>query len=205
MQILTPTLLTLVAVSASAQTAKTSSGYSDLGRPGRFEIALTPAIGSIDISDQNYPGVGTQSGIGLDAQFHLPSVFFLKVGVKVYSDVNAYTFGLGVAIPAGNGRVTLGLDGTTLEDPEYAEYEAQAAFRVAYDHQFDFGLHLGAGVTQFVNGALIGDDSTAPTLTVGYKFGPKAPTLDLTYSPEDAILGTPDADGSLSLSLKIAF
>ena len=205
MRILTPSLLLAVAAGASAQTAKSSPGYNDLGRPGRFEIALTPAVGSVDISETNYPGVGTQSGVGLDAQFHLPSVFFLKVGVKAYSDVNAYTFGLGVAIPAGNGRVTLGLDGTTLEDPEFADYEAQAAFRVAYDHQFDFGLHLGAGITHFVNGSLIGDDSTAPTLTVGYKFGPKAPCLDLTYSPEDAILGTPDADGSLSLSLKIAF
>ena len=153
-----------------------------------------------------YNGWGNdQSGAGLDAQFHLPSVFFLKVGLKAYSDVNAYTFGLGVAIPAGNSRVTLGLDGTTLEDPVYGEYEAQAAFRVAYDYQFDFGLHLGASVTRFVNGAVIGDDVTAPALTVGYKFGPKAPSLDITYSNKDAILGLPDADRSLSISLKIAF
>ena len=84
-------------------------------------------------------------------------------------------------------------------------YEPQAAIRFAYDHQFDFGLHIGAGVTQFFNSTAIGDDNTAPTLTVGYKLGPKAPSRDLTYSPDDAILGAPDSDGSLSLSLKIAF
>lgn len=204
MRILTPSLLLAVAAGASAQTAKSSPGYNDLGRPGRFEIALTPAVGSVSSPSAFGANWDDQTGLGLDAQFHLPSVFFLKVGLKAYSDVNAYTFGLGVAIPAGNGRFTIGLDGTTLEFDNYT-YEPQAAIRFAYDHQFDFGLHIGAGVTQFFNSTAIGDDNTAPTLTVGYKFGPKAPSLDLTYSPDDAILGAPDSDGSLSLSLKIAF
>jgi hypothetical protein len=172
---------------------------SDLGRPGRFDIVLTPSFGSVSNPFEGW--FGDQSGVGFDAQFHLPSVFFLKAGFKIYSDVDTYTFGLGVAIPAGNGRVTLGLDGTTLDIAGWG-YEPQAALRASYDYNFSFGLKIGAGITHFVNSSFIGDDTTAPHFTIGYNFN-KTVGLDLTLSSEDAILGAPESGSSANLAVRI--
>lgn len=193
------TLIVLsVAAAAGAQTAPLSS---DLGRPGRFEIALTPSFGKVYKAEQ--------SGFGLDAQFHLPSVFFLKAGAKSYTDIDTYTFGLGVAIPAGNGRVTLGLDGNAIDIKSHYWYygsgiEYQTALRVAYDYQFASGLRLGVGFTEFLNSNYI-NNVAAPTFTVGYKFAPKGPTLSMTYSNHDAILGLLGKCSSINTSLTLAF
>lgn len=198
--LLSVTALVALAAQASAQTAA-SRGYvspNDLGRPGRFDIVLTPSAGTVS---SPFGWADDQSGVGFDAQFHLPSIFFLKAGFKVYSDVDTYTFGVGVAIPAGNGRVTLGLDGTTVDIAGWG-YEPQAALRASYDHNFSFGLKIGAGVTHFFNSSTIGEDTTAPHLTIGYNFN-KTVGLDLTLSSEDAILGAPDSGSSANLAVRI--
>lgn len=207
MRNLIPTIALLAAAGASAQTASRNYGTApygsnDLGRPERFEIALTPSYGTI--SDPYRGIVDDQSGFGLDAQFHLPSVFFLKAGIKSYSDVDAYVFGLGFAIPAGNGRVTINLDGTALDFDGWGT-EYQSTIRVAYDHRFAFGLRLGVGVSEFLNSNAVGENVTAPTFTVGYKFGAKGPALELTYSNKDAILGLPESGHSFNTSLTFAF
>jgi len=202
-KLLTTLALATIAAQATGQTTAGRSSFDagDRGRPGRFDIVLTPSFGTV--SDPFDGWIEDQSGFGLDAQFHLPTVFFLKVGLKTYSDVDVYTFGLGVAIPAGNGRVTLGLDGTTLDIAEWG-YEPQAALRAAYEYNFSFGLKIGAGVTHFFNSTFVGDDTTAPYLTVGYNFS-KLIGLDLTFSNEDAILGAPDSGSSFNAALRFTF
>lgn len=184
----------LVAASAGAQTAR---GYN-LGSPKVNEVALTPSYGYVSSP------VGSFDGGGLDLQIHLPTVFFLKLGVKAWQEGNAYTLGLGTAIGLGDGRLTIGLDGTTLDLNGWG-FEPQYMLRAAYDHQFASGFRVGAGVSHFLNSSLLGADVTAPTVTVGYKFSANGPLLDLTFSNKDAIVGAPLGDGSFRTALTFTF
>ena len=210
MRILTATLIVFFTTVASAQSSdprvtKPNSPVvksNDLGRPGRDEFTLKPSFGFV--SDSGNSVIGDQSGFGLDAQLYVIPVI-LKVGTKVYSDVTIYTFGFGALIPINNGSLTLNFDVNTISINSGTNYQ-QYTLRAVYDYQFVSGLRLGLGISRFTNSNNpFTDTLTAPTFGVGYKFGAKGPTLDLTYSTKDAILGSPDSSSSLNTSLKFTF
>lgn len=185
--------LVSLAVQASAQNVPVRRSVSSI------ETLFVASAGTVSDSTLGYGG--DQSGVGIDAYLQLPSSFILKAGLKAYSDVNAYTLGIGFAIPVGADRLTLGLEGTSLDIKQFS-HNSHAALRVAYDHHFSSVIRVGAGVAHFLNSSGIGEDSTAPYLTIGYNFS-KSFVLELTLSSEDAILGSPDSGSSANLAVRI--
>lgn len=186
--------LAALAVQASAQNVPVRRSVSSI------ETAFIASAGMV--TDSSLGRGGDQSGVGIDAYLQLPSAFNLKAGLKAYSDVNAYTLGIGFAIPVGGDLLTLGLDGSSLDIGDNTRQSTQITLRAAYDHDFSSGIRVGAGVAHYLNSSGIGEDSTAPYLTIGYNFN-KSIVLDLTLSSEDAILGAPESGSSANLAVRI--
>ena len=206
-----PAAFLLLALAASSLSARTYS-TTELGRPKPFEIGLGLSFGSVEAPLAGYDFFGDkvylddQNGAAIDARFHLPELFFLSVGAKAYADVSVISGGLGLAITAGDGRITLAAEEAYVNVSGLDEYW-QFRLSASYDHAFSNGLRLGFGVHHITSSNdlfVTRDDIFAPVFTLGYRFD-NGHSLDLSLSGKDYILGSPDSGRALSFGYEIVF
>jgi len=206
-----PAAFLFLALAASSVNARTYS-TTELGRPKPFEISLGLSFGSVEAPLAGYDFLGDkvylddQNGAAIDARFHLPELFFLSVGAKAYADVSVISGGLGLAITAGDGRITLAAEEAYVNVSGLDEYW-QFRLSASYDHTFGNGLRLGFGghyITSSNDFFLNQEDVFAPVFTIGYRFQ-TGHALEINLSGKDYILGSPDSGGALSFGYEIIF
>ncbi len=177
--------------------------YDGYGLSAQFKVAspVSVALSYRDASSDSFDALGFGSG-KLDMTRY-------SIGVVTSHSVGSGSLNLGLAYAVSNLEATIaGLGSGDLADNK------QIVLSLGYDIQLAGGFGLNLGLAHYFNDAKLDngfggvdldlDDVTAPSITLSYSPA-KAVTILLSYSTEDAALGLPDADSTVTIGLRANF
>jgi hypothetical protein len=225
------TALPLIALLVAAQS---NAAYGS-SKVDRFSVGLTYADVSHDVLEYDGFTLDARVKVVDNFAFRLALTDARTGDLRATVNSTTYTFGLDarrhafggeLTVPFTNNSLTFSLDfagatleGTATDGINSASGElvdnTQVVLGVRYVHEFGAGMSLGLGVSHYINDLSLkngldaiytvkDNSTTAPSIALAW-----APTpgfsLQVAYSTEDTLLGIPDADGTVSVTLRVNF